>query len=242
MFSFSAGWFEIPPAQQTTSYLHQQTHRLHPEPCVLEQLLAACRAEPEVFWCTAGKCVFVQKNHNDPEPPNITNQSVWETVLRERGGRGEEPCRRLQWDQHAVGFLPEGNRAGQTLSEMSQPLKGSLSCLITSQRRTRSEQACLVVGVCEHRQGLCVIVSAGCKDRYCWFFFVACLFIYMLAASPNVEQASDVFFFFSVVCLQSYAAEDRLREQPEMGWGKHEERPCALQKQRNAFDKDTAAS
>lgn len=39
----------------------------------------------------------------------------------------------------------------------------------------------------------------------------------MLAASPNVEQASDVFFFFSVVCLQSYAAEDRLREQPEMG-------------------------
>lgn len=82
-----------PPAQQTTSYLHHQTHRLHPEPCVLEQLLAACRAEPEVFWCTAGKCVFVQKNHNDPEPANITNQSVWETVLREREreGRGALP-------------------------------------------------------------------------------------------------------------------------------------------------------
>lgn len=123
-----------------------------------------------------------------------------DSTERERERGEEELCRRLQWDQHAVGFLPEGNRAGQTLSEMSQPLKGSLSCLITSQRRTRSEQACLVVGVCDHRQRLCVIVSAVCKERYCQFFFVVCLFIYMLAASPNVEQASDLFFFVSFFC------------------------------------------
>ena len=42
----------------------------------------------------------------------------------------------------------------------------------------------------------------------------------MLAASPNVEQASDVFFFlfFFLLCAYSpIAAEDRLGEQPEMG-------------------------
>lgn len=46
----------------------------------------------------------------------------------------------------------------------------------------------------------------------------------------------------SVCVCSPIAAEDRLWEQIEMVWEKHEEQPCALQKQRNAFNKDTAAS
>lgn len=46
----------------------------------------------------------------------------------------------------------------------------------------------------------------------------------------------------SVCVCSPIAAEDRLGEQIEMGWQKHEEQPRALQKQRNAFDKYTAAS
>lgn len=47
------------------------------------------------------------------------------------------------------------------------------------------------------------------------FLLLVCLFtcwlpVRMLSKRPTC-------FFFSVVCLQSYAAEDRLGEQPEMG-------------------------
>lgn len=108
--------------------------------------------------------------------------------------------------------------------------------------------------VCVWGGRLHVTVSAGVNRDIvdCLLLFFVCLFtcvdwawlqVLMLNKSlcAQKEVCGMCFFVFWCVC-SPVAAEDRLGEQLEMGWEKHEERPCALQKQRNAFDKDTAAS
>lgn len=75
-----------------------------------------------------------------------------------------------------------------------------------------------------------------CEQRYCGFsvFFTVWLPVLMLSLC-----AEKLFF---LVFMGVFVLSDCCRGQIEMGWEKHEERPCALQKQRDAFDRDTAAS
>lgn len=142
----------------------------------------------------------------------------------------------LRWDQHVVGFLPEGDRAAQTLSEMSRPRKrlfvpGWLQSAqdkeqtsMFGSRSVNTDSECVFWG-----KRLYVIVS---MNRDILFLLFACL-----AACANVEKVS--------VCGEAFilcSCAVQLLQRTMMGWEKHEEQPCALQKQGNAFDKDTAAS
>lgn len=153
----------------------------------------------------SGECVLCETTSNRA---GINTKPECETVLRELERGPLSPV------GSACRGLPSSGGQSRTDSLRNvSPQKGSLSC----QRRTRSKQACLVVGVCEHRQRLCVIVSAGVKRDIVDSVF--CLFIYMLglAASPNVEQVCVTCCFVCWCVCSPIAAADRLGEQLEMG-------------------------
>lgn len=146
--------------------------------------------------------------------------NVWDAVCTQAGNvkvrqywESQRGALCPQSGQHAVGFLPDGDRAGQTLSEMSRPQKRLFVLSDSSQGRTRSEQACLVVGVCERTQRVCVmkrvrlyaIVPAGVQRDIVDFPFslFVCLFVYMcwLGLAVNVSMCVQFSFCLFGVCL-----------------------------------------
>lgn len=73
----------------------------------------------------------------------------------------------------------------------------------SSQCRTRSKQACLVIGVCEHTESVCGGESetvcdcvCWCKERYCGFsflfvcLFMWCVFVVLLLQRTNLGSSS----------------------------------------------------
>lgn len=142
--------------------------------------------------------------------------NVWDAVCTQAGNvkvrqywESQRGALCLQSGQHAVGFLPDADRAGQTLSEMSRPKKRLFVLSDSSQCRTRSEQACLVVGVCERTQRVCVmkrarlyaIVPAGVQrdivDFLFFLFFCLSVYLYVLAGlGCKCVYVCAIFFLF----------------------------------------------
>lgn len=145
--------------------------------------------------------------------------NVWDAVCTQAGNvkvrqywESQRGALCLQSGQHAVGFLPDADRAGQTLSEMSRPKKRLFVLSDSSQCRTRSEQACLVVGVCERTQRVCVCdeesetvcnCACWCTERYCGFsflsFFCFCLSVYLYVLAGlgcKCVYVCAIFFLF----------------------------------------------
>lgn len=207
-------------------------------------LAPACSTlEPEVFWCTTEMCIV--QNHQASQAGDACK---CETVLREPersplSPAGSASCGLPSWAWWSC---------TDSLRNVCPQKQGSLSCLTAaSAEQGANKHVWLSWCVNAHRECVCYVESdCACwrEQRYCAFSFAFVrLFIYMcwLGLVVNVVCACVcvcVHFFacFSVCVCSPVTAEDRLRQQLEMGWQKHEEQPCALHKQRNSFDKDIA--
>lgn len=163
------------------SHKPTENHRLLPEPCILEHLPAA-RRPSQRFSDVLQKCVLCKTTSaraGDIKPESA--RQYWES----RGGGGEAAVSSgisMPWASFLRVTEPD------RLSQKCLALKRLFVPADSSQRRTRSEQACLVVGVCERRQRVCVwwggrlylIVSAGVKrdivDSPLFLCVFVCLF------------------------------------------------------------------
>lgn len=176
------------PSHKPTGNNKPQNSSWTLKPASSYQHLCAPHRSSQRFSDVLWKCVLQVK----PQAPGPAEKNQSQRQSRE--SRREARC--LQWDQHAVGFLPEGDRDGQTLSEMSRPPKKKTLCPAWVQpaqnkewtsmfgsRGVWTQTECVWFG-----ERLCVIVSAGVKGDIV-DFLCYCLSV-CLAASPNVEQVS----------------------------------------------------